>query len=78
MLEKLSEQISKIDKTSKHIFKYGLLSCLLVFIFTSFMLNDANTLNDVFVARQVAGAGFNMLVEIVIGAILFDICIKNK
>ena len=78
MLEKLEEQISKINKISKYIFKYGLLACLMVFIITSYTLNEANTLYDVLVARQIAGVGFYMLVEVVIGGVLFDICMKNK
>lgn len=78
MIEKLSERISKIDKISKYILKYGLLACLIVFIITNYAMNGANTLYDVLVAREIAGTGFNMLVEVVIGAVLFDICIKNK
>lgn len=78
MLEKLSELISQIDKISKYIFKYGLLFCLGLFIFINYNLNNANTIYDVLEARQVAGAGFNVLVEVVVGAVLFDICMKNK
>ena len=78
MIEKLTEQISKIDKISKYIFKYGLLACLIVFMITSYKMSCANTLYDVLIARELAGAGVNMLIEVVIGAVLFDICVKNK
>lgn len=78
MLEKLSERISQIDKISKYIFKYGLLFCLGLFMFINYNLNNASTMYDVLQARQVAGAGFNVLVEVVVGAVLFDICMKNK
>lgn len=78
MLEKLAEQISKINKISKYIFKYGLLACLLLFIFISHEFNVASTLEEVLVAQEIAGVGFYMLMEIVVGAVLFDICMKNK
>ena len=78
MLEKLEEQISKIDKISKYILKYGLLACLIVFVITRFVMNEADSVYDVFIAHEIAGTGFNMLIEVVIGAILFDICIKNR
>lgn len=78
MLEKLSERISQIDKIAKYIFKYGLLLCLGIFIFINYSMNDAKTMYDVLQARHVAEAGFNVLVEVVVGAVLFDICMKNK
>ena len=78
MLEKLAEQISKINKISKYIFKYGLLACLALFIFIKYKFNMASTVKDVLIAQQIAGVGFYMLMEVVIGAVLFDICIKNK
>lgn len=78
MLEKLTERILQIDKISKYIFKYGLLLCLIVFIFTNYQMNNAGTINEMLIAREVAGVGFNILVEVVIGGVLFDICIKNK
>ena len=78
MLEKLAEQISKINKISKYIFKYGLLACLLLFIFINYEFNVASTLEEVLVAQEIAGVGFYMLMEIVVGAVLFDICMKNK
>lgn len=78
MLEKISEQISKIDKITKYILKYGLFACLIVFILTNHTLNNAITMYDVLIGREIAGVGFNMLIEVVVGAILFDICIKNK
>ena len=77
MLGKLSEQISNIDKISKYIFKYGLFACLIVFIITSYSMNKAQTIREVLVAREIAGVGFNMLVEVVVGGVLFDICMKN-
>ena len=78
MLEKLAEQISKINKISKYIFKYGLLACLLLFIFINYEFNVASTLEEVLVAQEIAGVGFYMLMEGVVGAVLFDICMKNK
>ncbi len=78
MLEKLAEQISKINKISKYIFRYGLLACLLLFIFINYEFNVASTLQEVLVAQEIAGVGFYMLMEIVVGAVLFDICMKNK
>ena len=78
MLEKLAEQISKINKISKYIFKYGLLACLLPFIFINYEFNVASTLEEVLVAQEIAGVGFYMLMEVVVGAVLFDICMKNK
>lgn len=78
MLEKLAEQISKINKISKYIFKYGLLACLVLFIFISREFYVASTLEEVLVAQEIAGAGFYMLMEVVVGAVLFDICMKNK
>lgn len=78
MLEKLTERILQIDKISKYIFKYGLLLCLIVFIFTSYQMNNATTVKEILIAREVAGVGFNMLVEVVVGGVLFDICRKNK
>lgn len=78
MLEKLSERISQINSISKYIFKYGLLLCLVLFAFTNYTFNNANTIHDVWEAQQIAGAGFNVLVEVTVGAVLFDICIKNK
>ncbi len=78
MLEKLAEQISKINKISKYIFKYGLLACLLLFIFINYEFNVASTLEEVLVAQEIAGVGFYMLMEVVVGAVLFDICMKNK
>lgn len=78
MLEKLAEQISKINKISKYIFKYGLLACLLLFIFINYEFNVASTLQEVLVAQEIAGVGFYMLMEVVVGAVLFDICMKNK
>lgn len=78
MLEKLVEQISKINKISKYIFKYGLLACLVLFIFISREFYVASTLEEVLVAQEIAGVGFYMLMEIVVGAVLFDICMKNK
>ena len=55
MLEKLAEQISKINKISKYIFKYGLLACLLLFIFINYEFNVASTLEEVLVAQEIAG-----------------------
>ena len=78
MLEKLAEHISKINKISKYIFKYGLLACLLLFIFINYEFNVASTLEEVLVAQEIAGVGFYMLMEVVVGAVLFDICMKNK
>ena len=78
MLEKLAEQISKINKISKYMFKYGLLACLLLFIFINYEFNVASTLEEVLVAQEIAGVGFYMLMEVVVGAVLFDICMKNK
>jgi len=78
MLEKLAEQISKINKISKYIFKYGLLACLVLFIFISREFYVASTLEEVLVAQEIAGVGFYMLMEVVVGAVLFDICMKNK
>ena len=78
MLEKLAEQISKINKISKYIFKYGLLACLLLFIFINYEFNVASTLEEVLVAQEIAGVGFYMLLEVVVGAVLFDIYMKNK
>lgn len=78
MLEKIVEQISKINKISKYIFKYGLLACLLLFMFISREFNLAGTLEEVLIAQQIAGIGFYMLMEVVVGAVLFDICMKNK
>lgn len=78
MLEKLSERISKINKISKYIFKYGLLACLILFIFINYKFNVASTLEDVLIAEQIAGSGFYMLMEVVVGAILFDICVTNQ
>ena len=78
MLEKLAEQISKINKISKYIFKYGLLACLLLFIFINYEFNVASTLEEVLVAQEIAGVEFYMLMEVVVGAVLFDICMKNK
>ncbi len=78
MLEKLVEQISKINKISKYIFKYGLLACLVLFIFISREFYVASTLEEVLVAQEIAGVGFYMLMEVVVGAVLFDICMKNK
>ena len=78
MLEKLAEQISKINKISKYIFKYGLLACLLLFIFINYEFNVASTLEEVLVTQEIAGVGFYMLMEVVVGAVLFDICMKNK
>ena len=77
-MEKLAEQISKINKISKYIFKYGLLACLLLFIFINYEFNVASTLEEVLVAQEIAGVGFYMLMEVVVGAVLFDICMKNK
>ncbi len=78
MLERLAEQISKINKISKYIFKYGLLMCLVLFIFISYEFYIASTLEEVLVTREIAGVGFYTLMEIVVGAVLFDICMKNK
>ncbi len=78
MLEKLSERISKINEISKYILKYGLLACLILFIFISYKFNIASTLEDVLIAEKIAGSGFYMLMEVVVGAILFDVCMNNK
>lgn len=78
MLEKLSERISEINKITKYIFKYGLLLCLVLFVFTSYKMNLASTLEELLVAREIAGIGFDILAEISIGAVLFDVCMKNK
>ena len=78
MLEKLSERISEIHKITKYIFKYGLLLCLILFAFISYEMNSADTLKEILIARKIAGVGFEILAEISIGAVLFDVCMKNK
>lgn len=78
MLEKLSERVSKINKISRYILKYGLSVSLVLFMITVYLMGEAKYLSDIFMARQIAGVGFYVIIEVVVGAVLFDVCMKNN